>query len=209
VHPPFTPFDRHRRESSAADRDTASRKRLIIDISQPTLNNLRYQHHPIDMTVADLEHLSTSELRTSVEPVSIPSAAPEAEFTNWAKTFRCRPQRVFAPTTVEQCRAIMELARREGARLHPVGVGHSPSDLACTNGWLLRMEGIKGFIGVSCFLDQGFLTIADDPRQTPSRALLPSTVERHYTTCIAVFNHALLLWRYATLARSRIRLSVD
>jgi L-gulonolactone oxidase len=72
-----------------------------------------------------------------------------AVFSNWAKTFECRPQRVFAPTSVGQCRMIVELARREGARLHPVGVGHSPSDLACTNGWLVRMEGLKGLIGLN------------------------------------------------------------
>lgn len=103
------------------------------------------------MASQSLESTSTAHLRTSVEHVSIPTDAPEAEFTNWAKTFRCKPQRVFAPTTIEECRAIMELARREGARVHPVGVGHSPSDLACTNGWLLRMEGLKGFISVSSY----------------------------------------------------------
>ncbi len=44
---------------------------------------------------------------------------------------------------------IVELAGREDARIHPVGVGHSPSDLACTNGWLVRMEGVKGLVRVS------------------------------------------------------------
>lgn len=53
---------------------------------------------------------------------------------------------MFAPTTAEQCRQILELGRREGARIHPVGVGHSPSDLACTNGWLVRTEGLSGLI---------------------------------------------------------------
>lgn len=97
----------------------------------------------------DLEQATTSSLRTSLESVSIPSDSPRAGFSNWAKTFHCKPERVFAPTTVEQCKSIVELARREGARLHPVGVGHSPSDLACTNGWLMRMEGLKGMIQVS------------------------------------------------------------
>jgi FAD/FMN-containing dehydrogenase len=56
---------------------------------------------------------------------------------------------VFHPTTEIQCRQIVELARREGARVHPVGVGHSPSDLACTNGWLVRMAGMSGVVNVS------------------------------------------------------------
>lgn len=102
----------------------------------------------------DLEQATTSSLRTSLESVSIPSDSPRAGFSNWAKTFHCKPERVFAPTTVEHCRSIVELARREGARLHPVGVGHSPSDLACTNGWLMRMEGVKGLINVSSRLSQ-------------------------------------------------------
>lgn len=36
--------------------------------------------------------------------------------------------------------------------MHPVGVGHSPSDLACTNGWLVRMEGVRGTVKVSVLL---------------------------------------------------------
>jgi FAD/FMN-containing dehydrogenase len=96
----------------------------------------------------DLDNATDLELRAFLEQISIPSDSPDAEFRNWARTFQCRPQRVFAPKTVDQCRSIMELARREGARVHPVGVGHSPSDLACTNGWLLRTEGLKGILRV-------------------------------------------------------------
>ncbi|OCF57031.1 D-arabinono-1,4-lactone oxidase [Kwoniella mangroviensis CBS 10435] len=97
----------------------------------------------------DLGALSSQQLQQSLEPISIPTSSPQATFTNWAKTFKCQPQRVFAPTTALQCRQIIELARREGARVHPVGVGHSPSDLACTNGWLIRMEGLKGVVKIN------------------------------------------------------------
>ena len=96
----------------------------------------------------NLSLVADEELRRAVEPVSIPSSSPKASFSNWAKTFHCKPQRVFAPTTVLQCRQILELARRDGATVHPVGVGHSPSDLACTNGWLVRTEGISGLVNV-------------------------------------------------------------
>ncbi|WRT67989.1 uncharacterized protein IL334_004964 [Kwoniella shivajii] len=92
----------------------------------------------------DLLSVPTPVLQSALESISIPTSSPRATFSNWAKTFKCQPQRVFAPTTAIQCRQILELARREGARVHPVGVGHSPSDLACTNGWLVRMEGLKG-----------------------------------------------------------------
>ncbi|WVW84910.1 hypothetical protein I302_106946 [Kwoniella bestiolae CBS 10118] len=97
----------------------------------------------------DLGNTPTQILQSSLETISIPTSSPQATFTNWAKTFQCQPQRVFAPTTTLQCRQIIELARREGARVHPVGVGHSPSDLACTNGWLIRMEGLKGVVKIN------------------------------------------------------------
>jgi len=146
------------------------------------------------MAPQNLESIGTADLRKSVEHVSIPTDAPEAEFTNWAKTFRCKPQRVFAPTTIEECRAIMELARREGARLHPVGVGHSPSDLACTNGWLLRMEGLKGFISVSScsgLVDNS--TTAYYNRQTRRGRQRPFTAVRLSTRFTAVFSSAIRL----------------
>ena len=98
--------------------------------------------------MADLSQVPTFELQRALEPVSVPSDSPRATFTNWARTFKCRPTRVFAPKTSEQCRQILELGRREGARIHPVGVGHSPSDLACTNGWLVRTEGLSGLVKV-------------------------------------------------------------
>ncbi|GMK54008.1 hypothetical protein CspeluHIS016_0105940 [Cutaneotrichosporon spelunceum] len=98
---------------------------------------------------SSLEAVSTEELRTALEICSVPSRSPLAVFSNWARTFECRPQRVFSPTTPFQCRQIVELARREGATVHPVGVGHSPSDLGCTNGWLVRMEGVQGTLDIS------------------------------------------------------------
>jgi FAD/FMN-containing dehydrogenase len=103
--------------------------------------------------MADLASQATHELQSALEPVSVPTTSPRASFANWAKTFECRPQRVFAPVNELQCRQIVELARREGATLHPVGVGHSPSDLPCTKGWLVRMEGLKGMINVSGDVD--------------------------------------------------------
>ncbi|WVQ85003.1 hypothetical protein IAT38_007167 [Cryptococcus sp. DSM 104549] len=96
--------------------------------------------------MGDLTAVDSSALEAAIGLISIPSS--QAVFTNWAQTFRCQPQRVFAPTTALECRQIVELARREDARVHPVGVGHSPSDLACTHGWLIRMEGVKGVVKV-------------------------------------------------------------
>lgn len=97
-------------------------------------------------TPPSLVDLDVDTIAHALEPIAVPSASPRAWFSNWADTFHCRPERIFEPTTIEECRYIVELARRRGARLHPVGVGHSPSDLACTNGWLVRMGALKGLI---------------------------------------------------------------
>lgn len=103
----------------------------------------------VSSSMEDIAAIATINLEIALQPVSVPSQSPKASFSNWARTFHCQPQRVFAPTSAKECQMIVELARREGAIIHPVGVGHSPSDLACTNGWLIRMESIKGMVKVS------------------------------------------------------------
>lgn len=62
-----------------------------------------------------------------------------ASFTNWGQTFTCIPLAVFEPENEHHCQLIFELARREGKTVRAVGVGHSPSDLACTSGYMVRM----------------------------------------------------------------------
>ncbi|EJT97178.1 gulonolactone oxidase Lgo1 [Dacryopinax primogenitus] len=69
-----------------------------------------------------------------------------AWFQNWAETFRCTPQAVFAPRDFDQCKSILELAKREGKRLRAMGARHSPSDLWCTNEWMIRMDRIDRLI---------------------------------------------------------------
>ena len=100
------------------------------------------------VTMADLSSVSTTQLQIDLESISVSPQSSQSTFYNWAHTFECRPERVYNPSTIVQCRQILELARREGVTVHPVGVGHSPSDLACTNGWLMKMEGICGTVQV-------------------------------------------------------------
>lgn len=115
----------------------------------------------------DPASLSTEALRDALQDIIVSSTSSKAVFRNWAKTFECRPAvgewfhmegltadgaTVFEPTTVHQCRLIIELALRENQTVHPVGVGHSPSDLACTRGFMIRMEGLKGLVSVSSFV---------------------------------------------------------
>ncbi|KAG9311081.1 D-arabinono-1,4-lactone oxidase-domain-containing protein [Chiua virens] len=67
-----------------------------------------------------------------------PLLARDARFTNWGLTFSCAPLAIFEPENVDHCQLILDHARRHGRTVRAVGVGHSPSDLACTSGYMLR-----------------------------------------------------------------------
>lgn len=91
---------------------------------------------------------STAELEKLVQPIVVPTSSPKAKFQNWGRSFVSTPARVFAPTTVTHCAAIVELARRQGVQLRAIGRAHSPSDLPFTTGWAMRMEGLNGVVDI-------------------------------------------------------------
>lgn len=57
---------------------------------------------------------------------------------------------VFEPESDYQCELILELARREGKTVRAAGVGHSPSDLACTSGYMVRTDKLCRVLEVDC-----------------------------------------------------------
>lgn len=68
---------------------------------------------------------------------------------NWGGSFVSRPQCLFAPSDVEQCCALIELARRMGnVECRALGQSHSPSDIVFTQGWLLRMNRLSGLLSI-------------------------------------------------------------
>ncbi|KAJ7899272.1 D-arabinono-1,4-lactone oxidase-domain-containing protein [Mycena olivaceomarginata] len=71
--------------------------------------------------------------------ITIPSSSPRARFVNWGLSYECQPLAIFEPEDERQCELVLEYARREGRVLRAVGVGHSPSDLACTGDFMLRI----------------------------------------------------------------------
>ncbi|KAJ2810883.1 D-arabinono-1,4-lactone oxidase, partial [Coemansia furcata] len=62
------------------------------------------------------------------------------EFKNWANTFHCKPLYYLAPETECEIIELVRIAVRHGLPLKPVGSGHSPSDLACTDSIMLNMD---------------------------------------------------------------------
>ncbi|XP_072489947.1 L-gulonolactone oxidase isoform X2 [Notamacropus eugenii] len=61
------------------------------------------------------------------------------KFQNWAKTYGCYPEMYFQPTCVEEVRQVLDLARQQNKRVKAIGGGHSPSDIACTDGFMIHM----------------------------------------------------------------------
>lgn len=96
----------------------------------------------------DIPNLTTDELYRALQGVTVPSSSPRARFNNWGQSYYCKPLAVFEPETEGQCKLILELARREGKVVRAVGVGHSPSDLACTTGFMVRMTRFKRMLEV-------------------------------------------------------------
>ncbi|XP_034517220.1 L-gulonolactone oxidase isoform X3 [Ailuropoda melanoleuca] len=61
------------------------------------------------------------------------------KFQNWARTYGCCPEMYYQPTSVEEVREVLALARQQNRRVKVVGGGHSPSDIACTDGFMIHM----------------------------------------------------------------------
>jgi L-gulonolactone oxidase len=92
--------------------------------------------------------LPLDELYSLLKPVTIDRSSSAAVFQNWGHTFTCTPSSVFRPESESQLELILELARREGQTVRAVGVGHSPSDLACTSGYMVQMNRLDKIIEV-------------------------------------------------------------
>ncbi|KAM6989107.1 L-gulonolactone oxidase-like, partial [Passerculus sandwichensis] len=69
-------------------------------------------------------------------------------FQNWAGTFGCRPERFFRPRDIGEIRQILALARQQGRRVKVLGGGHSPSDIACTDGFMIHMGHLRRVLQV-------------------------------------------------------------
>jgi L-gulonolactone oxidase len=94
-----------------------------------------------------LDHLSVGDLEQLLDPVTTKSGKA-LTFRNWATTFRSDATAVFRPTSVQQVRYAVELARRQKRTIRAAGAGHSPSDIVCTGGYILDLKGLDKVIAV-------------------------------------------------------------
>jgi FAD-linked oxidoreductase len=71
-----------------------------------------------------------------------------ARWTNWGGTYTCSPTRIEAPTTEEEIVAIVRTVRERGETVKVIGSGHSFTDIACTDGCMVRLEGYNKVLGI-------------------------------------------------------------
>lgn len=83
-------------------------------------------------------------------------------FTNWSGHHRCWPSDWSHPTTVDAVVDVVRRVRSAGGRIKVVGAGHSWSDIACTDGTLLQLDGLHGVLDLD--RDAGTVTVAAGTR---------------------------------------------
>ncbi|KAJ6542696.1 D-arabinono-1,4-lactone oxidase-domain-containing protein [Mycena capillaripes] len=96
-----------------------------------------------------MDHSYAALSRAQLVEKLAPIARTTRRWENWARTFVCTPRAVFVPTSVHHCRLALELATRDQRVLRPVGIGHSPSDVACTNDYMLNMTSMNAVLEVN------------------------------------------------------------
>jgi L-gulono-1,4-lactone dehydrogenase len=64
------------------------------------------------------------------------------QWRNWAREQRCRPAAIERPRTREELISAVARAAERGLRVRAAGSGHSFTDIACTDGLMLRLEAL-------------------------------------------------------------------
>lgn len=76
----------------------------------------------------------------------MPSVAPT--WKNWSGYQTCRPAAVDSPTTDSELAQVVKVAERRGQTVKVVGAGHSFTDIACTTGRMVRLDGYNRVLDV-------------------------------------------------------------
>jgi L-gulonolactone oxidase len=78
------------------------------------------------------------------------SDPPERDvpWRNWAGDERCHPAELRRPRSTHELSQAIEQAAERGLRVRAAGAGHSFSDIACSDGLLLRLDGFNDVLDV-------------------------------------------------------------
>lgn len=92
-------------------------------------------------------------------------AAPANLWRNWGRTQQCAPVRVEQPASDVDLSRLVKAAAANGETVKVVGAGHSFTDIACTNGVQVRLDGYDRILAVDRDTNQvkvqAGITIAD------------------------------------------------
>jgi len=102
-----------------------------------------------------IKEIGTDELKELLKPIRSTPENSRAHFHNWSGEFKANPLAIFQPDDEYQIKLILELCRRESRKLRCYGSGHSPSDLACSDDYMMNLDRMSGIIEV----DQSTKTI--------------------------------------------------
>ncbi|HWD10925.1 MAG TPA: D-arabinono-1,4-lactone oxidase [Solirubrobacteraceae bacterium] len=98
-----------------------------------------------------------------------------AGWRNWAGDEACTPAAIVHPASTEELTAAIEAAARAGRRVRVAGAGHSFSDIACTDGLLLKLDRMADVIDVDrssgLVRVQGGITIRELNRRLSTHGL--------------------------------------
>lgn len=79
------------------------------------------------------------------------------EFRNWAGTATAQPRALLSPRDESDIVGMVRAAAQAGRRVKVVGAGHSWSDIACTDGDLLQLDGMQRVLRVD--RERGEITV--------------------------------------------------
>ncbi|KAF9329109.1 hypothetical protein BG006_007810 [Podila minutissima] len=153
--------------------DTASTTFISLDDGDGLVASYSYPPTPPAPQPVVEEKTVVCETKTSVAVVALPTPAlsraptptppvdpsslqqelqalstPKRTFENWARTFRCMPEQYYTPNTEGEIVKIIHLARILGKKVKAIGTGHSPSDLACTDGFMINTDKLNRLLEV-------------------------------------------------------------
>jgi L-gulono-1,4-lactone dehydrogenase len=80
-----------------------------------------------------------------------------ATWTNWAGTVTAHPATVARPATIAELQDVVTTAAARGARVKPIGAGHSFTAIGATDGVQLRLDRLTGIL--SADLTTGLVTV--------------------------------------------------
>ena len=70
------------------------------------------------------------------------------EFSNWARTFRCRPRRYIEPNSIDELRSLLNEINFNQSKVRVIGCAHSPSALCMSDDVLISMKNFNRILEI-------------------------------------------------------------